>query len=74
MYDDGTHGDMQGGDNVWTLEIFVEPMTELEYKFTNSGAVGSWDPGEEFPGVSRKVLVNKKPGEVLILRDRFGTI
>jgi hypothetical protein len=49
-------------------------MTELEYKFTNSGALGTWDPGEEFPGISRKVMVDKKPGEFLVLKDRFGTI
>jgi len=74
MYDDGSHGDVQPSDNVWTLEVFVLPMTEIEYKFTNSGGLGTWDPGEEFPGISRKVIVDKKPGEVLTLKDRFGTI
>ena len=74
MYDDGSHGDVQPGDNIWTLEVLVQPMTELEYKFTNSGPIGNWEPGEEFPGISRKIVVDKKPGETLILKDRFGTI
>jgi hypothetical protein len=72
MFDDGTNGDAKAGDNIWSLSLRVPPQTMLEYKFTNSGAVGSWDPGEEFPGASRRVLVDKSPGETLELHDKFG--
>jgi len=74
MYDDGSNGDAKAGDNIWTISFQVPPGTLLEYKFTNSGALGSWDPGEEFPFVSRSVLVDKKSGETLQLQDRFGVM
>ena len=74
MFDDGTHGDVQAGDNVWTFELWVPPETEVRYKFTNSGAIGSWDPGEEFPGAHRSVVVDGKPGDTMILKDRFGVL
>ncbi|MBI2619566.1 MAG: hypothetical protein HYW57_05745 [Ignavibacteriales bacterium] len=74
MYDDGTHGDRQAGDNIWTLEMLLPAGSILEYKYTNSGAVGSWEPGEEFPGVSRRVVLDAKPGATMILLDRFGIL
>lgn len=74
MYDNGTNGDLQTGDGIWSLEVYVPPKTVIEYKYTNSGALGSWDPGEEFPTAHRTVIVDNNPGEVLILRDKFGTM
>ncbi|MEX1138984.1 MAG: carbohydrate-binding module family 20 domain-containing protein [Bacteroidota bacterium] len=74
MYDDGSNGDAKSGDNIWTFTLQVPPDTVLEYKFTNSGAVGAWDPGEEFPSAKRTILVDKKPGEALTLLDRFGSM
>ena len=74
LYDDGTHGDMQPGDGVWTFEIRVLPGTPLEYKFTNSGAEGEWGACEEFPSVNRRIVVENKPGERLVLHDRFGVL
>ncbi|HEX9615569.1 MAG TPA: carbohydrate-binding module family 20 domain-containing protein [Bacteroidota bacterium] len=74
MYDDGSNGDLKSGDNIWTISFQVPPKTVLEYKFTNSGAVGSWDPGEEFPSMSRRVLVDKEPGETVELHDKFGVM
>jgi len=74
MYDDGSNGDEKAGDNVWTISIRVPAGTQLEYKFTNSGAVGSWDPGEEFPGLHRTLQVEKNPGERLEITNRFGVL
>lgn len=74
MSDDGAQGDKSPGDSIWTITIQVPPQTRLEYKFTNSGAVGSWDPGEEFPSHARSIVVDKQPGEILELTDRFGVL
>jgi alpha-amylase/alpha-mannosidase (GH57 family) len=74
MYDDGTHSDSVAGDSIWTIELALSIGAELEYKFTNSGAEGSWNPGEEFPSVNRKIRVKRtKTGKMLLL-DRFGKI
>ena len=74
MSDDGRGGDASAGDSVWTYKFQIPPQTRLEYKFTNSGALGAWDPGEEFPSFSRSIFVDKQPGETLILTDRFGVL
>ncbi len=73
MYDDGTHGDTKG-DSIWTLEVQLPPRTEIHYKYTNSGAVGSWDPGEEFSGLHRTIWVSDQKGSRQVLLDRFGKI
>ncbi|MGB2867191.1 MAG: carbohydrate-binding module family 20 domain-containing protein, partial [Bacteroidota bacterium] len=71
MFDDGTHGDTRS-DGIWTLEVRLPAGVEIEYKFTNSGAEGSWSPGEEFAGTHRTVRIERMPGETLYLIDRFG--
>lgn len=71
MYDDGTHGDTRG-DDVWTLELQLPAGAEIQYKFTNSGAEGSWDPGDELPGAQRTFRVSAQPGARQMLLDRFG--
>jgi alpha-amylase/alpha-mannosidase (GH57 family) len=74
LFDDGTHGDVQAGDGIWTLEIRVPPGTTIEYKFTNSGVEGEWGLSEEFPFHNRRVVVGNKPGERIVLLDRFGRL
>ncbi|MBI4428815.1 MAG: hypothetical protein HY562_06820 [Ignavibacteriales bacterium] len=74
MFDDGTHGDEKAGDGIWTLEVHLPETTEIEYKFTNSGAEGSWSPGEEFPAANRKMKIDKKAGEVQHVFGRFGQL
>ncbi|HXG37802.1 MAG TPA: carbohydrate-binding module family 20 domain-containing protein [Bacteroidota bacterium] len=74
MYDDGTHGDLQAGDGIWTLELRVPPGTTIDYKFTNSGKEGEWGESEEFPAVHRRFTVHQKPGERVVLFDRFGVL
>ncbi|MBI3585659.1 MAG: hypothetical protein HY088_00830 [Ignavibacteriales bacterium] len=71
MYDDGTHGD-EKGDGIWTVEIQLPPGSEIEYKYTNSGAEGNWNPGEEFSFHNRKIRVEGNPGEKQVVRDKFG--
>jgi alpha-amylase/alpha-mannosidase (GH57 family) len=74
LYDDGTHGDETAGDNIWTIEIALPVGSEIEYKYTNSGAEGDWNPGEEFSGVNRKIRVERIETAKMILIDRFGKI
>lgn len=74
LHDDGTHGDQKGGDGIWTLEALLPAGYEVEYKYTNSGAEGSWQPGEEFGNVNRKFCVEKKNSDKLVVRSRFGVL
>jgi alpha-amylase/alpha-mannosidase (GH57 family) len=72
LFNDGTHGDSVADDNIWTIEIQLPIGTEIEYKYTNSGAVGYWSPGEEFPFINRRVRVEKTETGKIIVLDRFG--
>jgi hypothetical protein len=72
MYDDGSHGDLKAGDGIWSLEIQLPVGADIEYKFTNSGAEGSWQPGEEFGSTNRRFRVEKELGNILVVRSRFG--
>jgi alpha-amylase/alpha-mannosidase (GH57 family) len=71
MYDDGSHGDRQQNDSVWTIELRFPVGTEIHYKFTNSGPSGEWNPGEEFPSGNRKVFLDGSIDKVVIT-DKFG--
>lgn len=71
MYDDGTHGDIEADDEIWSIEFPFNEGTYLEYKYTNSGNEGSWIPGEEFPVENRAVSVEGENGK-MIIKDIFG--
>jgi alpha-amylase/alpha-mannosidase (GH57 family) len=73
MYDDGTHGDTKG-DGTWTLEVQLPPGAEIQYKFTNSGPEGRWEPGDEIPGLHRTIRVSDQKGSRQVLFDTFGRI
>jgi hypothetical protein len=72
MYDDGTHGDLKAADGIWTLELSIPLGTEVQYKYTNSGAAGAWQPSEEFSRTNRAFTVNPTEKGVLIRADVFG--
>lgn len=72
LYDDGTHGDLAPNDGIWTLEVSLPAGAEIEYKYTNSGAEGNWNPGEEFPSSNRKIKVIADSRTRQIVDDRFG--
>lgn len=72
MHDDGSSGDDAAGDGIWSLEIQVPVGTRIEYKYTNSGPAGEWDPGQEFPQRNRTYMVEKGSGPRVVLSDRFG--
>ncbi|MCU0452054.1 MAG: hypothetical protein MUE68_00165 [Bacteroidetes bacterium] len=72
LRDDGTQGDEKADDGVWTREVYLPRGFRLEYKYTNSGPVGAWTPGEEFASNNRVVQVEPSEGGVLVLNDTFG--
>ena len=74
LYNDGTHGDVVADDSIWTVEIQLPVGAEIEYKYTNSGAMGNWVPGEEFPSINRKVKVEQTETGKMLIQDRFGTL
>jgi hypothetical protein len=72
MYNDGTHGDENKSDSIWSLEVHVPPGIKVEYKYTNSGDEGVWVPSEEFPGNNRELMVPAKLSEKIKILDTFG--
>jgi len=74
LFNDGTHGDVVADDSIWTVEIQLPVGANIEYKYTNSGAMGNWNPGEEFPSVNRKVKVEQTETGKMLIQDRFGTL
>jgi hypothetical protein len=74
MYDDGTHGDVNACDSIWTIEIRLPAGIEIEYKYTNSGAEGNWDPGDEFPSINRKIKIERTNMNKMMVLDKFGEI
>jgi hypothetical protein len=72
MYDDGTHGDHKAGDGIWSLKVEVPVGVEVQYKYTNSGEPGRWDPGEEFPVRHRTFKVSEWTASTVVIEDTFG--
>ncbi len=42
LYDDGTHGDEQKNDRVWSLSLTFNGVEPVDFAFTNSGEPGQW--------------------------------
>ncbi len=72
MYDDGTHGDHVPADRIWSLEVLLPVGSEVKYKYTRDGILGLWEPGEEFPGLHRTIVVER--GKTTTVNDNFGTL
>jgi alpha-amylase/alpha-mannosidase (GH57 family) len=73
LYNDGTHGDTVADDSIWTVEIQLPIGAQIEYKYTNSGAEGNWNPGEEFSALNRSIKIEKGESGKMIILDKFGT-
>jgi hypothetical protein len=74
MHDDGTQGDSTAHDGIWTVELKLPVGAEINYKYTNSGAEGSWTPGEEFSWSNRRIKVERDTSGRMIVRDTFGKL
>ena len=71
LFDDGTHGDEKAGDGIWSLELQFPVGSEIQYKYSNSGEPGVWQPSEEFPQSNRAFTV-EDGAETLIRYEEFG--
>lgn len=72
MYDDGSHGDAKAGDGLWTFTASFPAGAEVQYKYTNSGQPGVWQPSEEFAQSNRAFTVSGQAGDVIERKDVFG--
>jgi len=76
MFDDGTHGDLQAGDNLWSLAVDLprlDPPLRIGYKYTWGLQGAGWGGTEEWPGNSRLLELVDNDGDGLVVRlDRFG--
>jgi alpha-amylase/alpha-mannosidase (GH57 family) len=71
LFDDGTHGDTAAKDGIWTIELKFPVGSEIQYKYTNSGEPGIWQPSEEFAQSNRAFTVEDGT-DTLIRHDEFG--
>lgn len=77
MYDDGTNGDEQADDGIWTRAFIVprDPARRLRvgYKYTWGTRGANWSGSEEWPGNSRILQVEDLNGDSIVYRrDVFG--
>ena len=72
MYDDGTHGDEQAGDHVWTFAAAFSPGQKIFYVYTNSGAKGKWQ-NLDVPKV-RSFTVPATAGRIYRPIETFGQL
>jgi hypothetical protein len=78
MYDDGTNGDEDAGDGIWTVSFDVpyvgtaNPL-RIGYKYTWGTRGAPWTGSEEWPGNSRILEVWDVNGDNFVhRRDVFG--
>jgi alpha-amylase/alpha-mannosidase (GH57 family) len=71
LFDDGTHGDAAAKDGIWTIELQFPVGSEIQYKYTNSGEPGMWQPSEEFAQSNRAFTVEDGT-DTMIRHDEFG--
>jgi len=80
MFDDGTNGDEQAGDGIYTRLLVLPRGMRVKYKYTNGSAGEGWTRTEEWPGNARilevkDVLSRSADGSadcLVIRRDVFG--
>jgi lysophospholipase L1-like esterase len=72
MYDDGTHGDQQPGDRVWSRSVTLPRRADLFYVYTNSGKEGEWE-GLDLPAL-RKLEIQGNRASFYTPIDSFGRL
>lgn len=73
MYDDGTHGDQQSGDNIWTISFDLPKNLKTAYKYEWGKQGTSWTGSEEWPGNQRLLEIVDVNGDGFVYRyDNFG--
>jgi hypothetical protein len=73
MYDDGTNGDAEAGDGIWTVSFIMPRGVRVGYKFTWGLTGERWTGTEEWPGNQRILEVIDVNGDGFVYRrDAFG--
>ncbi len=73
MYDDGTHGDEQAGDNIWSISFTLPVGLRTAYKYTWGHQGSGWTGNEEWPGNQRLLEIVDTNSDSLVYRaDNFG--
>jgi hypothetical protein len=73
MYDDGSNGDENAGDNLWTVFFDLPRDLRLGYKYTWGRQGDVWTGTEEWPGNSHILEVVDVNGDDIVYRvDNFG--
>ena len=80
MVDDGSGGDEEAGDGVFTRVLILPRGMRVKYKYTNGSAGEGWTRTEEWPGNARILEVKDiltrhgdgSPDCLVIRRDVFG--
>ena len=73
LFDDGTNGDAQSGDGVYTRAFELPRGMRIGYKYTFGTGGEGWTGTEEWPGNSRLIeLVDVTGDEIIVRRDIFG--
>lgn len=80
MYDDGTHGDAEAGDGLWTLQVelpYFEPLgadqpgVRIGYKYTYGFPGQGWTGAEEWPGNKRILELRDLNGDHIVTRQDY---
>jgi hypothetical protein len=73
MFDDGTNGDVQAGDNVWSRAFALPRGMRIGYKYTWGQTGCFWGGTEEWPGNTRLLELIDVNGDGMVIRwDNFG--
>lgn len=73
MYDDGTNGDQQAGDNIWSIYFDLPRGVRIGYKYTWGNQGDLWTGTEEWPGNQRILEVVDNNNDTYVYRlDNYG--
>lgn len=80
MFDDGSHGDEQAADGVFTTTLALPRGMRVLYKYTNGSPNEGFTGTEEWPGNARILVVEDvltsatsgQPDCLVVRRDSFG--
>ncbi len=73
MYDDGTHGDVVAGDQIYTITFRFPEGLRIGYKYTYGAYGDGWNSTEEWPGNQRILEIVDLNGDGIVWRDDYVT-
>lgn len=73
MHDDGTGGDLEAGDGIWTIVFDLPVGLRISYKYTYGPDGNVWTTTEEWPGNAHIMLIGDLNGDHFVTRhDNYG--